>query len=71
MHITLDLQIEVKRSTHKHDVNWLIAEQLADEDLLPDGGLQCYTSFIGIAWTISDQAKMKRRAQSSTAKGRA
>ena len=36
MQIAQELQLEVKRSTHKHVLKRLIVEQLVDEDVLPD-----------------------------------
>ena len=36
MLIAQELQLEVKRSTRKHELKRLIVEQLVDEDVLPD-----------------------------------
>ena len=40
--IAQELQLEVKRSTHKHERKRLIVEQLVDEDVLPDSCLEVY-----------------------------
>ena len=40
--IAQELQIEVKRSTRKHELKRLIVEQLVDEDVLPDSCLEVY-----------------------------
>ena len=40
MQIALELQLEVKRTTHKHELKRLIVEQLVDEDVLPDSCLE-------------------------------
>ena len=37
-----ELQLEVKRSTRKHELKRLIVEQLVDEDVLPDSCLKVY-----------------------------
>ena len=42
MQIAQELQLEVKRSTHKHELKRLIVEQLVDEDVLPDSCLEVY-----------------------------
>ena len=42
MQIAIELQLEVKRSTHKHELKRLIVEQLVDEDILPDSCLDVY-----------------------------
>ena len=42
MHIAQELQLEVKRSTRKHELKRLIVEQLVDEDVLPDSCLEVY-----------------------------
>ena len=42
MQIAQELQLEVKRSTHKHELKRLIVEQLIDEDVLPDNCLEVY-----------------------------
>ena len=42
MQIAQELQIEVKRSTRKHELKRLIVEQLVDEDVLPDSCLEVY-----------------------------
>ena len=42
MQIAQGLQLEVKRSTCKHELKRLIIEQLVDEDVLPDGCLEAY-----------------------------
>ena len=39
MQIAQELQLEVKRSTRKHVLKWLIVEQIVDEDVLPDSCL--------------------------------
>ena len=41
MQIAQELQLEVKRSTHKHELKRLIVEQLV-EDVLPDSCLEVY-----------------------------
>ena len=40
--IAQELQLEVKRSTGKHELKRLIVEQLVDEDVLPDSCLEVY-----------------------------
>ena len=40
MQIAQELQLEVKRSTRKHELKRLIVEQLVDEDVLPDSCLE-------------------------------
>ena len=35
MQIAQELQLEMKRSTRKHELKGLIVKQLADEDILP------------------------------------
>ena len=40
--IAQELQLEVKRSTRKHELKRLIVEQLVDEDVLPDSCLEVY-----------------------------
>ena len=42
MQIAQELQLEVKRSTRKHELKRLIVEQLVDEDVLPDSCLEVY-----------------------------
>ena len=42
MLIAQELQLEVNRSTHKHELKRLIVEQLVDEDVLPDSCLEVY-----------------------------
>ena len=42
MQIAQELQLEVKRSTRKHELKRLIVEQLGDEDVLPDSCLEVY-----------------------------
>ena len=42
MQVAQELQLEVKRLTHKHELKRLIVEQLADEDVLPDSCLEVY-----------------------------
>ena len=42
MQVAQEFQLEVKRSTHKHDLKRLIVEQLADKDVLPDSCLEVY-----------------------------
>ena len=42
MQIAQELQLEVKRSTRKHELKRLIVEQLFDEDVLPDSCLEVY-----------------------------
>ena len=42
MRIAQELQLEVKRSTRKHELKRLIVEQLVDEDVLPDSCLEVY-----------------------------
>ena len=42
MQISQELQLEVKRSTRKHELKRLIVEQLVDEDVLPDSCLEVY-----------------------------
>ena len=42
MQIAQELQLEVKRSTCKHELKRLIVEQLVDEDVLPDSCLEVY-----------------------------
>ena len=42
MQIVQELQLEVKRSTCKHELKRLIVEQLVDEDVLPDSCLEVY-----------------------------
>ena len=42
MQIAQELQLEVKKSTHKHELKRLIVEQLVDEDVLPDSCLEVY-----------------------------
>ena len=40
--IAQELQLEVKRSTRKHELKRLIVEQVVDEDVLPDSCLEVY-----------------------------
>ena len=40
--IAQELQLHVKRSTRKHELERLIVEQLVDEDLLPDSCSEVY-----------------------------
>ena len=40
--IAQELQLDVKRSTRKHELKRLIVEQLVDEDVLPDSCLEVY-----------------------------
>ena len=54
MQIAQELQLEVKRSTRKHELKRLIVEQLVDENVLPDSCLEVYAN--GIFWEIRDQA---------------
>ena len=42
MQVAQELQLEVKRSTCKHELKRLIVEQLVDEDILPDSCLEVY-----------------------------
>ena len=42
MQIAQELQLEVKRSTRKHELKRFIVEQLVDEDVLPDSCLEVY-----------------------------
>ena len=42
MQIAQELQLEVKRSTRKHELKRLIVEQSVDEDVLPDRCLEVY-----------------------------
>ena len=42
MQIAQELQLEVKRSTRKHELKRLIVKQLVDEDVLPDSCLEVY-----------------------------
>ena len=42
MQIAQELQLEVKRTTHKHELKRLRVEQLVDEVLLPDRCLEVY-----------------------------
>ena len=42
MQITQELQLEVKRTTLKHELKRLIVEQLVDEDILPDSCSEVY-----------------------------
>ena len=42
MQIAQVLQLEVKKSIHKHELKRLIVEQLVDEDILPDSCLEVY-----------------------------
>ena len=42
MQIAQKLQLQVKRSTRKHELKRLIVEQLVDEDVLPDSCLEVY-----------------------------
>ena len=42
MQVAQELQLEVKRSTRKHELKRLIVEQLVDEDVLPDSCLGVY-----------------------------
>ena len=42
MQIAQELQLQVKRSTCKHELKRLIVEQLVDEDVLPDSCLEVY-----------------------------
>ena len=42
MQIAQELQLQVKRSTRKHELKRLIVEQLVDEDVLPDSCLEVY-----------------------------
>ena len=42
MQIAQELQLEVKRTTHKYKLKRLIIEQLVDEDVLPDSCLEVY-----------------------------
>ena len=42
MQIAQELQLEVKRTTLKHELKRLIAEQLIDEDILRDSCLEVY-----------------------------
>ena len=42
MQIAQELQLEMKRSTRKHELKRLIVEQLVDEDVLPDSCLEVY-----------------------------
>ena len=42
MQIAQELQLQVKRSTRKHELKRLIVEQLVDEDILPDSCLEVY-----------------------------
>ena len=42
MQVAQELQLEVKRTTHKYELKRLIVEQLVDEDVLPDSCLEVY-----------------------------
>ena len=42
MPIAQELQLEVKRSTRKHELKRLIVEQLVDEDVLPESCIEVY-----------------------------
>ena len=42
MQIAQELQLEVKRSTRKHELKMPIVEQLVDEDVLPESCLEVY-----------------------------
>ena len=42
MQVAQELQLEVKRATHKHERKRVIVEQLVDEDVLPDSCLEVY-----------------------------
>ena len=42
MQIAQELQLQVERSTRKHELKRLIVEQLVDEDVLPDSCLEVY-----------------------------
>ena len=51
MQIAQELQLEVKRSTGKHELKRFIVEQLVDEDILPDSCLEV-SSTNGTFWAI-------------------
>ena len=42
LQIVQELQLEVKRTTCKHELKRLIVEQLVNEDVLPDSCLEVY-----------------------------
>ena len=42
MLMQIEIQLEVKRSPHKHELKRLIVEQLVDKDILPDSRLEVY-----------------------------
>ena len=55
--IAQDLQLEVKRSTRKHELKRLIVEQSVDEDVLPDSCLDVYRP---LPMEPSGQLEMRR-----------
>ena len=57
MQIAQELQLEVKRSTRKHELKRLIVEQLVDEDVLPDSCLEVYKP---LPMELSGQYEIRR-----------
>ena len=57
LNIARELQLEVKRSTLKHELKRLIVEQLVDEDLLPESCLNVYKP---VPMESSGQVEIKR-----------
>ena len=57
MQIAEELQLQVKRSTHKHELKSIIVEQLVDEDVLPDSCLEVYKP---LAMELSGQFEIRR-----------
>ena len=57
LNIAKELQLEVKRSTLKHELKRLIVEQLVDEDLLPESCLDVYKL---VSMEPSGQIEIKR-----------
>ena len=57
MQIAQELQLEVKRSTRKHELKRLIVEQLVDEDVLPD---ICFEVYKPLPMEPSGQYEIRR-----------
>ena len=55
--VAQELQLEVKRSTRKHELKRFIVEQLVDEDVLPDSCLEVYKP---LPMESSGQLKIRR-----------
>ena len=57
MQIAQELQLEVKRPTHKHELKRRIVEQLVDEDVIPDS---CVEVFKHLPVEPSGQFELRR-----------